>query len=364
MSSAEFLQHFRLDWNCVRVAGESQVRVYFAQLRRALDALESAVEAGTPITNAERRAVAGFLARLRATFDVLALKRFYPTQGAELKIDATESGFFHWSELLELGADLDGRDAALAAIPGKEELKRRMLDTIVRHSLHPREHQAAMLRRLYLEALVPDALFRPFVPGALEKVGGPSDASSWFWSFATYDRTLNRPFVYSVYFEWAGDALAEDSEEFAELRATAERTAAGNVSLLAFGNRLDAALPELRPRILKRLVLGPYWSPAFTRNEDPFGALLESLSERLPFALRFETEILISERETRVGAGWLSQGRLRQVFWIPESVELATRGVSQLEKHVVLPHWLAQRVQSAGLLADHRPVVIEEAPQP
>lgn len=364
MSSDAIFEHVRLDLNCVRVTGENQVRVYFAQLRRALDALQGALEAATPITNAERRALGAFLSRLRATFDGLALKRFYPSPGAELKIDATDSGFFHWSELLELAADLEGRDAALAAIPGSDELKRRMLDQIVRHSFPPRELQEAMLRRLYLEALAPGTLFRPFVPGELEKVGGAEDASSWFWSFATYDRALNRPFVYSLYFEWDGEALGPDSEGFAELRDAAERIAAGRVSLLAFGNRLDAAVVGLRPRILKRLVLGPYWSPAFTRNEDPFGELLESLEERLPFALRFETEILISERETRVGAGWLSRGRLRQVFWIPESMELATRGVSQLERHVVLPNWLARRVQEGGLLPDHRPVVIEEAAGP
>jgi hypothetical protein len=364
VSSDAIFEHFRLDLNCVRVTGENQVRVYFAQLRRALDALQGALEAATPITNAERRAVTAYLSRLRASFDALALKRFYPAPGAELKLDATDSGFFHWSELLELAADLDGREAALAAIPARDELKRRMLDAVVRHSLHPRELQSALLRRLYLEALDPEALFRPFLPGALEKVGGAQDASSWFWSFATYDRALNRPFVYSLYFEWEGEALAVDGEAFAEIRAAAERIAAGRMSLLGFGNRLDAALPGLRPRILKRLVLGPYWSPAFTRNEDPFGELLESLEERLPFALRFETEILISERETRVGAGWLSRGELRQVFWIPESLELATRGVSQLERHVVLPAWLARRVRDAGLLPDHRLVVIEEAPQP
>jgi hypothetical protein len=364
VSSESILEHFRLDLNCVRLTDENQVRVYFAQLRRALDALQGALEAATPITNAERRALAAFLGRLRACFDALALKRFYPAPGAELKLDATDSGFCHWSELLELAADLDGREAALAALPARDELKRRMLDAVVQHSLHPREHQSALLRRVYLEALDREALFRPFLPGALVRVGGEGAASSWFWSFATYDRTLNRPFVYSLYFEWEGDPLSEAGEAFAEIRAAAERLAAGRMSLLAFGNRLDAALPGLRPRILKRLVLGPYWSPAFTRNEDPLGGLLESLEERLPFALRFETEILISDRETRVGAGWLSRGELRQVFWLPASVELATRGVSQLERHVVLPAWLARRVRDAGLLPDHRLVVIEEAPGP
>jgi hypothetical protein len=363
VSAADLRDGFRLDWNCVRVRGEPQVRVYFAQLRRALDALEQALSAETPIANAERRAVAGFLRRLRATFDALALKYFFPAPGAELKLDVTDSGFFHWSELLELAADLAGRDAELSRLPGPEELKRGMLDAIVRYSLHPREHQAALLRRLYLEAVRPEALFRPFVPGALEKVGGPEDASSWFWSFATYDRACNRPFVHSIYFEWEGESLAEGSEEWAEVRAAAERAAAGRLSLLAFASLFDADLPRLRPRIVKRLVLGPYASPLFTQNEGPWAALFESLEERLPFALRFETEILISEREARVGAGWLSKGQLRQVFWIPDSVELATRGVSQLERCVILPQWLAQRAQGAGLLSDHRCIVIEEPAQ-
>jgi hypothetical protein len=363
VSADALLAHFRPDLNRVPISDESQVRVYFAQLRRALDALQGALDAATPVTNAERRALGGFLARLRACCDALALKHFYAAPGATLELDATDSGFFHWSELLELAADLDGRAAALAALPTPDELKRRILDAVVRHSYVPREQQAALLRRAYLEALDPETLFRPFLPGALEKVGAP-DAPGWFWSFATYDRALNRPFVHSLYFEWEGDPLEAAGEAFAELRSAAERIAAGRLSLLAFGNRLDAELPPLRPRILKRLVLGPYWSPAFTRNDDPFGALLQSVEERLPFALRFETEILISERETRVGAGWLSRGELRQVFWIPESLALATRGVSQVEKHVVLPAWLARRVRAAGLLADHRLVPIEEAPRP
>ena len=361
MNTGDLGQAFRLDLNCVPVAGESQVRVYFAQLRRGLQAVEDAARAATPVANAERRAVTGFLGRVRATLEALALKRFFATLGSELRIDATDSGFFHWGELLELAADLERRDAELAGIPAAEELKRRMLEAIVRYSLHPRELQAAMLRRLYLEALAEESLFRPFLPGALEKVGGPENPASWFWSFASYDRTQNRPYVYSIYFEWDGDALTEASEEFRAVREAAERTAAGSLSLLAVANRLDAELPRLRLRILRRLVLGPYWSPLFTRNEEPFGALFAALAERLPFALRFETETLISARETRVGAGWLSKGRLRQVFWIPDSVDLAMRGVSQLERHLVLPRFLATRVRESGLLPDHRLLAIEEA---
>jgi hypothetical protein len=357
----EIWQHFQQDENCVAVTGENRVRVYLAQIRRALAALRRAVEQDTAITNAERHAVGHFVGRLHRTFEILALRHFYPRPGRQLKLDTTDSGFVHFSALLELAADLERRDRELAALPGPEELKRRMLDQIVEHSLHPRELQLTMMRRIYLETLHPDQVFRTFLPGPLEKVGRPGDEASYFWSFATYDRALNRPFVYLIYFALDPEKreLTADSEEFAEIRAAAEGSAAGRINLLGFSNRLDELLPAVRPRIVKRLVLGPYWAPGFTATEGALGELLESVPERLPFALRWESETLISDREKRVDAGWLSKGRLRQVFWVPRKLDLSTRGVSQLERFVLMPHWLAQRVRAAALLEDHQHLVIE-----
>lgn len=356
----ELARHFRPDENCVVVADAPRVRRYFAELGRTLAGLAGAVEAETAVTHAERRALVGFVGRLRRTLEVLALRHHFPRPGSELRIDVSDSGFVHWSALLGLAADLEGRDPALAELPSADELKRAMVDEIVRHGAHPRELQARLMRRRYLEQLGPDCVLRPFLPGEPEKVGAADDPASWFWSFASYDRALNRPFLHLLYFEWDGSPLTEDADALAELCQAAERAASGRASLLVLCTRLDELLPRLRPRIVKRIVLGPFWSPAFTGQEGPLGELLVAEAARGPFALRVESEILISERETRVGAGWLSKGRLRQVFWLPPAVDLAARGVSQLERAVVLPHWLAQRVESGGLLPGHRLVPLDE----
>jgi hypothetical protein len=354
-------QHFHLDANRLPLTGQNKVRVYFAQVRRALAGLARAVEQGTRISNAERHAVEYFARKLCDTFEILALRHFYPSQGPELRIDATDSGFVHFTTLLELAAELERRDADLAAIAEPRELVQRMLDQIVDHGLHPRELQATLMRRLYLQSLDGERLFRAFLPGKLEKLGTGEDAENYFWSFATYDRALNRPFIYLVYFgyEAGKKPLADDPKAFEEIRATAEHNAAGRVNLLGFSNQLDERLPRVRPRIVKRLVLGPYWAPGFTHTEGRLGELLDSLANRLPFALRWESETLISKRETRVGAGWLSKGQLRQVFWIPDQLDISARGVSQFERFVLLPHWLAQQVRAEGLLEDHRYLVLE-----
>lgn len=354
MTADPIWQHFHLDENCLPLTGRNKVQVYFAQMRRALAGLVRTVQQDTSITNAERLAVDHFVRRLHDTFEILALRHFYPSHSPELRIDASDSGFVHFSTLLELAGELERRDAELAEIPPPPELLRRMLDQIVDHGLHPAELQATLMRRLYLQALEADRLYRAFLPGKLERAG--KDAENYFWSFACYDRALNRPFVYLLYFAYDADGkpLADDARAFQEIQAVAEHTAAGRISLLAFSSRLDERLPRLRPRIVKRLVLGPWWAPGFTRPDDRLGELLESLADRLPYALRWEAETLISERETRVGAGWLSKGQLRQVFWIPDHLDLSARGVSQFERFLLLPHWLAQHVQAAGLLPDHR----------
>jgi hypothetical protein len=358
-ASEEIWQQFNADGNRVSITGDNKVRLYFAQFSRALNALQRAVEQSTGTTNAENKAVNHFVLRLCRSFEPLALKFFFSGTGQDLKIDATDSGFPHFSTLLELAADLGQRDAELAALPSMAEMKKRMLQQIVEHSLHPRATQIEMIRRTYLEALDEAKLFHAFLPGPLEKVGKPGDDASYFWSFATYDRALNRPYVYLVYFQYDGKTLAEGSKECDEIASVAERTAAGRLSLLAFSHRLDELLPRMRPRIVKRLAIGPFFSPIFTHNEGELGALLERLQDRLPFVLLWDSEILISEREARVGAGWLSKGQLRQVFWIPKSVDLAARGVSQIERFVLMPHWLAQQVQAGGIMTERHHLVID-----
>lgn len=361
MSSADQIRRdFELDDNRATIAGDARVRLYFSQMRKALGALRGAVEGGTSITNAERRTVTHFVERLQQTFEILALRHFFSGSAPVLQIDRTDSGFVHFSALLELAADLKARDGRLAEMPPLEQTKRRMLDQIVDHGLHPRGLQEQMMHRLYLEALAEEKLFKAFVPGKLEKVG--EGQTNWFWSFASYDRALNRPFIYLIYFSYdeKQGALEADSEAFNEIQAVAEGSAAGRINLLGFSNHLDERVHAMSPRIVKRLVLGPYFASHFTRAEGELGELLESLSDRLPFAMCWDVETLISERETRVGGGWLSKGQLRQLFWIPKDINLTARGVSQCERYVLLPHWLAQQVEAAGLLPDHNCIAIPE----
>jgi hypothetical protein len=352
---------FNLEQNCVQVSDVNQVRLYFAQFALALRCLDRLFEKSAGASNHEARAIDRVIGRLTDTFRLLGLKYFYPTPSDTLKIDATDSGFFHFSSLIELEADLRGRVESLAKLEPLHQLKQELADRVVRHQAPVRDLQEKIARRLFHEQLAPEKIFSPFLCGELSATAATDEGNTYFWWFATYDKALNRPFLYMLYFVYDKDEpLTDESMDFAQLVEEARGHASGKLNLLAFSHMLDDALPKISPRIVKRVILGPWWAPQFTVNEGELGKLLDEARQTLPFALKWETETLISDREVRVGKSLISRGKLKQVFWIPGDVDLAARGVSHLARFVLVPHGLAQHMAERDVLADHSRYVIDQ----
>lgn len=352
---------FNLEKNCVHFTAENQVRLYLAQMTLALRSVQRIFLRAAGADNLEARAIDRYVARLESTFRLLALKHFYPSVDLPLKIDTTDSGFFHFSTLIDLAADAKAKDALLSVMLPAQEIKREMAGRIIGHQAPVRDLQQQLARRAYLEALKADELLEPFTPGAMVPLLGDDAQHTGFWSFATYDRALNRPFVYLIYFVYdKKKPLEPGSEDHLKLIEAAARLANGSTTLLGFSNHLDETAGAVHPRIVKRLILGPYWAPGYTENEGDLGHLLEGNKHALPFVLRWETETLISDRELRIGKSLISKGRLKQVFWIPRDLDHSQRGVSRLERSVLVPHWLGQQIAQAGLLPDHTRYVIDK----
>ena len=187
------------------------------------------------------------------------------------------------------------------------------------------------------------------MPGGLVRLTDSPDPT-WRWSFATYDRARNRPYIYVAYLTQPSPTSPAAPRERARLDEAAHRLASAHLPLLAFARQLDAADLPVSPRVVKRWAIGPWWSPTFTELDPPLQPLLEPLSDRAPHLLEWELETLLSDREQRVPGGLLSPPRVRQVYWLPPS--LTSRGASHVERSVLLPHWLAQHMSAH--FKDHR----------
>jgi len=334
--------------NCVHVCDADAVRLYFEQLPSALAGLSAAL-ARRPGA-AESAAIADLLPRLIATYRLLALRYRHDRAGDGLRIDTTNSGFFHFSTLLDVEVDVSSAARVLAPLPPAAQLRRELAEHIVRHAALPREPHEQLARRAYLEALQPERLWSDFVPGPLVPL--PASATpAWFWSFGTYDRILNRPFIYMMYLVPSAPGRTPSlPRERTRLEEAARRLACGKLPLLAFARQLDDQELAATPQLVRRLAVGPWFSSSFTENPPAIARLFEPFAGRHPHLLQWEVETLLSDHEQRVGAGLLSAGRVQQVWWLPRDRELHARGVSHLERGVLLPHWLAQH--AAELFAD------------
>lgn len=352
-------EDFNPEENCVPLHEEGRARAYLAGARRALRCLDRALAPGGE-ADLEARILRGFLGRLAATLGLLELRHLYPTAAMPLKVDSTDSGFLHFSMLLDLQADLAERGTLLGDLAPAADLKREMAEAIIRHQACVRGLQERLARRLYLDRLSERDVFEDFQEGPLVDLVAAQGRASGLFSFATYDRARNQPFVYLIYFGYEGPGRLEVGTDGHRALAEAARRLAGSArTLLGFAAELDEALPEIHPRIVKRVALGPYWVPGVTALPPELEEAVQAGPEREAFALRWETETLISSHEARVGGGLLSKGRVRQVFWVPKEPGLQRRGVSRLERAVLVPHWLGQRLAERDIWTDHRRFVVD-----
>jgi hypothetical protein len=346
----ELTARFRHEDNCVQVGAEADIRAYFQQLDISLTGMARALPGGPD--RLAQDAVGGVLKRLSRLYQVLEFRYRYPTPGVVLKVDKSDSGFVHFSTLLDLDVDLAQREKRLAAMPTAAELKRRMVEQIACERVFPRKLQEELARRSYLEQLVRDELFWEFNPGPLVSMGD----GCYLWSFSTYDKVLNRPFVYLLYLkqERPVGKLTFDSGDFQLIVAEAKKMASGRQSLLVFSKAIDDVPVRLSPRIVKRFIVGPFFSDRFTINETTLDVLFATVKDRSPFVFSWETEVLVSDRE------FLAPGKLKQIFWTPQEAGLMARGVSHVERSILVPHWFAPYLKEASLFTDHHQFTIDK----
>jgi hypothetical protein len=342
----ELTARFRHEDNCVSIGAEADVRVYFRQMAASFRGMLRALPGG-----ADRLAVSalqGSICRLAYLYQVLEHRYRYPRPGVALKVDASDSGFVHFSTLLELEVDLAAREKRLGR-PTVAELKQRMVDQIARERTFPRGLQEQLSERLYYEQLVEKELFWEFNSGPLVQVS----RGNYLWSFSTYDRVMNRPFVYLLYLKQERpQELSVESAEFQALMSEAKKMASGRQSLLVFSKAIDDLPVPLTPRIVNRFIIGPVCN-RFTINETSLDTVFSAVKEKEPFVFSWEAESLVSDREFRTGVGMFTSGKLKQVFWTPREAGLMARGVSHVDRYILTPHWFATYLNEAGLFTDH-----------
>jgi len=164
------------------------------------------------------------------------------------------------------------------------------------------------------------------------------------WSF--YDVSHNRPFICYMYFNYDGrDPNKEKTEIYQAIKQSADR----KMNLDAMAYAIDRKLPEIMPKHLKRIDLGPLHN-VFAKDENKIThAILDAISKKeIPiesYAFSLKIDEIKSTSEFKEGN-----------FFSKQTFQRWSEVIRQ--KYVLAPHRIIQ------LLYNKTPDVIDKLAKP
>jgi hypothetical protein len=316
--------------------------------------------------------VAEYLQRLDASFDCWRNRLGFTER---FRISRAESGFPVFQNVLELENDKREAKVRLAAIPPAEILRDEMADFILRHREFPRDLQKSMAERIYLETVTKGEVFSPFVlPVTIRVSVNPKTMRPFYvvhWGI--FDGASNLPLIYMAVIEDSSDDmiralvrkdgklnpgvqiplpvggllnpdLARRFDEFAA------KNSAYSLSPVTIATSLDKDFPELHPKQLRRVILGPFYTAGITEHNQKVTDVLERVrNPEDAWLLTWTMQEVFSTAEKPGKRGIWSSEPSREEFHInTDDLEAARQGVSHYEQHALVPHEAYQALYASG----------------
>lgn len=348
---------------------------YFEAIRAALTGLEIFMrDDRSPLYRhgIVAKVVAEYIARLEKSFACWENRLGFMDK---FRISRAESGFPVYQNILELENDRRTAAKRLAGIPEPGELRVEMADFILRHKEFPAALQKSMAERLYLEDVKDGVVFGPFMLAQTAKVSvNPKTFRPYYLvHWASFDGTANLPLIYMATIEDSSEAMVEQLvgengklSEKVEIPLPVdgllnpelahrfddftEKNSAYTLSPATIASNLDKDFPELHPKQLRRVVLGPFYTAGITEHNSAVADVLSKVRKpENAWLLTWTIQEIYSkgERPGRKGL-WSSEPASEEFYINTDDLEAARQGVSSYEKHALVPHEAYQALYAAG----------------
>lgn len=348
---------------------------YFEAIRAALRGLEIFMrDDRSPLYRhgIVAKVVAEYIARLEKSFACWENRLGFMES---FRISRAESGFPVYQNVLELENDRRTAAKRLAGISEPGELRVEMADFILRHKEFPAALQKAMAERLYLEDVKDGVVFGPFMLAQTAKVSvNPKTFRPYYLvHWASFDGTANLPLIYMATIEDSSEAMVEQLvgedgklSEKVEIPLPVdgllnpelahrfddftEKNSAYTLSPATIASNLDKDFPELHPKQLRRVVLGPFYTAGITEHNSAVADVLSKVRKpENAWLLTWTIQEIYSkgERPGRKGL-WSSEPASEEFHINTDDLEAARQGVSSYEKHALVPHEAYQALYAAG----------------
>lgn len=263
------------------------------------------------------------------SIEAMRIKYMYDEED-NMKVDLTDSGFPNYLEFRYLYNDLELKNQYIHKLTSKEVLKKEFLDTLFRRKQaikRDRLFQAASI--VYYNSVNQQYIFNKFVQGKI--IDAPKNSLGEHltsWSF--YDIGSNRPFICYLYFNYEGSRLLDEKEKLYQvLKESADR----DMALDAMAHNIDKRLPEIEPKHIRRVDLGPLHN-VFAKDENEVThTILKAIADKdiniESYALTLKIDEVFSKESFKEGS-----------FFSKKTLQKWSNVVNQ--KYIFAPHRIIQ----------------------
>lgn len=322
------------------------VRRYFTIFDRItghLGRVAAELETDGLLNRTETRVLGRYLKALTRSFQALSYKYMMTGRAAgapQLTFDWHESGFPVAQELMLMAVDGANATRHLAGIASVEEMKDRMVRQIVGDLTIPTALQFALSQRMYYETLSQGGLFLSRNDPEAQWIADVADRRKFMIHWAVFDTQVNLPVVYLMEVDDSGrKPLPGDDRRWPQVQHHLMAQSVDGLKLVTIATGFDKDFPDLHPKRLRRLHLGPMYSSAYTLQSGPISDVLMTAKapETEDWALVWTIEDLLADRAEQVRDGWFSTVE-RQIFKLdPFLPQGADHGATGLDRMVILP---------------------------
>jgi hypothetical protein len=356
-------------------SAEPAVQQYFQTVQSAFGGLEIYLDdlnRGQSIKDLTATLVMRHIERLKSSLRCWENKIAFMDR---FRISRAESGFPVYQNVLELENDRRTAPERLAAIPEPAKLRAEMVDFILRNKAFPDVLQTRMAERIYLEDVIKGEVFSPVVlpETATVSVNPDSGRPTIVVNWAAFDGTQTLPMIYIARIE-------DSSEKMARLLVTRDRKLNPDIEIplpvggylnpdlaarfddfvirnssyalspVTIATNLDKDFPDLHPKQMRRIVIGPFYSAGITENNAVINEILSRVrKQENAWMMTWTVQEVFSKAEIPEKRGLFSTTPASEEFYInTDDLEAARMGVSGFEKHALVPHEAYQALYASG----------------
>ena len=348
---------------------------YFRTIDAALDGLDVYLaDADSPLYHHELTGsiLAPYIERLRHSYNAWENRVAFAER---FRINRGESGYPLYQHVLDLARDAKTAEKRIAEMPDAETLRGEMVDYILLKKKFPLPMKAAMAERLYLEEVMQGDIFSPFVlPESVKVSVNPKNGRPYYVvHWGAFDGTSNLPLVYISVIEDSTPTMAKlltdgkgalnedlkipfpiggllNPDLAHEFDSFIEKNSSYSLTLTTIADNMDKDFPTLHPKQLRRIVMGPFYSTGLTSHAGTVENILKNVKQaENAWMLTWTQQELFSVSETPAKWGLLGSTPAKQTYHIEtDDLEAVRQGVSDYERHALVPHEAYQAIYASG----------------